>query len=88
MINFNVFLLRRIKSFGYALSGLATLFRDETNAKIHLVAACVAIVGGVWLEISGCEWIAVIVCIQQLKCIQESYIKLLDALRLLEIPLI
>lgn len=53
----------RLKSFKYAFSGLAVLFKEEHNALIHLVAALVAFVCGLFYSISAVEWIAVIFCI-------------------------
>ncbi|WP_300660774.1 diacylglycerol kinase family protein [Fluviicola sp.] len=51
----------RIKSFGYALAGLKTLFIEEHNARIHLVSALIAITLGFVLEISLNEWISLII---------------------------
>lgn len=51
----------RIKSFKYAFAGLKTLFLEEHNARIHLVAAVIAIVLGFVLRISGNEWISLVV---------------------------
>lgn len=53
----------RIKSFKYAFEGLKTLFAEEHNARIHLIAAIIAIILGVVLKISPGEWIAVIILI-------------------------
>jgi diacylglycerol kinase (ATP) len=51
---------QRLLSFKYAFAGLRTLFIEEHNARIHVIAALVAIVLGFVLEISGSEWIALI----------------------------
>lgn len=51
----------RIKSFKYAFAGLRTLFIEEHNARIHLVAAVIAIVLGFVLRISLNEWISLVV---------------------------
>jgi diacylglycerol kinase len=56
-------LKKRIQSFGFAFNGLKTLFREEPNARIHLVAAMVAIILGFLLKLSAGEWIAVIFAI-------------------------
>lgn len=53
----------RIKSFKYAFEGLKTLFAEEHNARIHLLAALIAIVLGFVLKISRGEWIALIIVI-------------------------
>ena len=52
---------QRFKSFKYALEGIRTLFREEHNARIHAIAALVAIVLGFVLKISGNEWIALVI---------------------------
>jgi diacylglycerol kinase len=51
---------QRLLSFKYAFAGLRTLFIEEHNARIHVIAALVAIVLGFVLKISGSEWIALI----------------------------
>lgn len=51
----------RIKSFGYALEGLKTLFIEEHNARIHLVSALIVIALGFVLKISLNEWISLII---------------------------
>ena len=54
---------KRIRSFGYAFTGLYELVRSEPNARIHLVAAILAVAGGFVLRISQLEWCAVLVVI-------------------------
>ena len=54
---------KRADSFRYAFAGIRTLFREEHNARIHLVAAVLAILAGVWLHISAGEWCAVVISI-------------------------
>lgn len=53
----------RAKSFSYALGGLLTLFKDQPNARIHVVAAIMAIAMGLFLGISSVEWILICLCI-------------------------
>jgi diacylglycerol kinase (ATP) len=50
----------RLKSFSHAFRGLWTLFRDEPNARIHLVAAMVAVGLGLYLGITRMEWVAIL----------------------------
>lgn len=52
-----------MNSFGYALRGVFTLFKEESNAKIHLLLAVIAIAMGFWFHISAMEWIAVAIVI-------------------------
>ncbi len=54
---------KRMKSFAYAFHGFSYLLRDEHNARIHLIAAILAIFLGFILDISNPEWIAIIIAI-------------------------
>lgn len=54
---------KRAKAFVYAWQGLKALIIYEHNARIHMVAAVVAVVAGILLRISALEWCAVVVCI-------------------------
>lgn len=54
---------KRGQSFGYAFRGLGQLFREEHNSRIHLCAAIMAIILGLWLRVSTWEWVALIGCI-------------------------
>ncbi|HEX7585571.1 MAG TPA: diacylglycerol kinase family protein [Prolixibacteraceae bacterium] len=53
----------RIKSFGYAFSGLYELIKSEPNARIHLVATIGAVTAGFLLDISNAEWCVVLIVI-------------------------
>jgi diacylglycerol kinase len=59
----NMSLQKRVASFRFALNGLADLFGSQPNARIHLVAAAVAVAAGVYFEIGRTEWIAVTFCV-------------------------
>ena len=54
---------KRLQSFVYAFQGIQALFRDEPNARIHLGAAVLVNVAGLWFKISTFEWVALWVCI-------------------------
>ncbi|MFV0469819.1 MAG: diacylglycerol kinase family protein [Dysgonomonas sp.] len=54
---------KRLQSFVYAFAGLKTLFKEEHNARIHVVVAVVVIVLGLLFHISAMEWLAVLLCI-------------------------
>lgn len=56
-------LSKRIKSFRFAFAGLKTLFKEEHNSWIHLIAAIGIIIAGIVLEISFMEWIAITIAI-------------------------
>lgn len=72
-------LSERIKSFKYAFAGLKTLFVEEHNARIHLLAAVSAMVLGLVLKISAYEWIFLVGAIS-LVFISELFNTSLEAL--------
>ena len=57
------FLKQRANAFKYAWQGIAYLFRNETHARIHLVAALLVLITGFMLQISPLEWCCIIICI-------------------------
>ncbi len=44
-------------SFGYAIQGLFSAFKQERNLKIHLIAIFFVLFVGVLLKLSSIEWI-------------------------------
>lgn len=46
----------RFGSFRFAFRGLASLFKNEHNARIHLIAAIVVVTAGIILRINLLEW--------------------------------
>lgn len=55
-------LKKRLNSFRYAFTGIATMFRSEPNAKIHLTIAVAVLAAGFFLQITAMEWCIVILC--------------------------
>lgn len=53
----------RLISFKYAGRGILTFFKKEHNARIHLAAAILAIVLGVFFHLNTTEWILIAGCI-------------------------
>jgi diacylglycerol kinase (ATP) len=51
---------RLVRSFGYAVSGLCRVARQEQNARIHLLVALCTVVAGCCFRISAGEWMAVV----------------------------
>jgi diacylglycerol kinase len=45
-----------LTSFKYAFSGVSHVVRTQPNARIHLSAALVVIVVGLWLGLNRTEW--------------------------------
>lgn len=56
-------LAARSRSFRYALNGIRLLLRTEHNARIHLLAAVLAVGAGFFFGISPGEWTAVVIVI-------------------------
>lgn len=51
------FLKKEWKSFGVAFKGLGFFFRNETHAKIHVLAMCITSFAGYYYKISTSEWL-------------------------------
>ncbi|MFT4825147.1 MAG: diacylglycerol kinase [Halioglobus sp.] len=49
-------LSQRLASFSYALRGVATLIKEQSNAQIHALATVVVIALAFYLGISRAEW--------------------------------
>ena len=55
-------LKKRIKSFGYAFQGIASLLKKEHNAWIHCLAIVVVTFAGLYFDITRTEWCIVCLC--------------------------
>ena len=56
-------LTERLRSIGYALSGVAHLIRNEHNAWIHLLATVVVIFLGCFYAVTSSDWMFLIIAI-------------------------
>jgi len=54
---------RLIKSFGYALSGIAYTTKTQLNFKIHLLAIAVVTILGWFLKLTASEWLWIVLAI-------------------------
>ncbi|KQR71241.1 diacylglycerol kinase family protein [Pedobacter sp. Leaf176] len=71
----------RMNSFKYAFSGLRLFFITEHNARIHILAAVLAIGLSFYLHLSSTEWIAILTVIAAVfvaEIINSSIEKLAD----------
>ncbi len=59
-MKFPVDLRKAFRSFRYAGKGIADLFIFENNARIHLFAAVVALVAGIYFQLSTTEWALIV----------------------------
>ena len=53
----------RLDSFRHAFAGIATLLREQHNARIHLLATLAVLALAFWLEVSRLEWLALLIAI-------------------------
>lgn len=56
------FIVKRLKSFGYAFQGIVTFICKEPNAWIHCIAVILVIFLGIHFDITNTEWCIVCIC--------------------------
>ncbi len=56
-------LLQRLRSFGFAFKGLATLLREQPHAQLHLLATLSVLALGYWLQLSRGDWQALLLVV-------------------------
>jgi len=56
-------MLRFIRSFGYAFRGIRSAFSNESNCRIQLLAAVLALLVSWYLGLSPVEWAIILLCI-------------------------
>lgn len=75
--------IRRLKSFAYALQGMAFLVRTEPNARVHLLATILVCAAGVYFSLSRADWlwiVAAIVLVWSAEAFNTALEQLADAL--------
>lgn len=55
--------MKFIQSLQFAIRGIITFFRNETNGQIQLVAAIIVVILGLVFKIDAMEWLVVVLCI-------------------------
>ena len=53
-------ILHEQKSFGYAIEGIVYSFKKGTHFKIHVAAAIVVVILGLFYSISSFEWLTIL----------------------------
>lgn len=56
-------MLRFLRSFGYAFRGIRSAFSNESNCRIQLLAAVLALFVSWYLGLSAVEWSVILLCI-------------------------
>ena len=57
------FFIRRLNSFAHALRGMGLLVRTQPNARVHLLAAGLVCIAGIYFGLSGTEWLWIVAAI-------------------------
>jgi diacylglycerol kinase len=55
--------VKLFNSFRFAFNGLSLVIREQQNFRIHLLAACIVVVAGIFTGLSGTEWCIVVILI-------------------------
>ncbi|MCF6365987.1 MAG: diacylglycerol kinase family protein [Bacteroidales bacterium] len=55
--------MKQLKTFKYALNGIAHVFKKEQNFRIHIIATILVIAAGVFFSIDRTEWMFIIIAI-------------------------
>lgn len=56
-------MIRLIRSFRYAASGILVCFKTQPNFRIHVLAATAAVIAGAGLQINRLQWSIITICI-------------------------
>lgn len=59
-------MIKLIRSFRYAASGILVCFKTQSNFRIHILAATVAVIAGAGLQISRLQWAIIAICISMM----------------------
>jgi len=52
-----------MKRFKYAIDGIIHVFKKEQNFRIHIIAAILVIIAGIFFSIDKTEWMIIIIAI-------------------------
>jgi diacylglycerol kinase (ATP) len=52
-----------LRAFGFAFAGLAYLARTQTNFRIELAVAAIAVFAGLWARLERWEWIVLVLTV-------------------------
>lgn len=72
----------RLKSFAYALQGVAQIVRTQPNARVHVLATALVCAAGVYFSLDRMEWlwlIAAIVLVWSAEAFNTALEELADA---------
>ncbi len=56
-------IMKQLQTFKHALNGIANVFKNEQNFRIHIIATILAIITGILFSIEKTEWMMIIIAI-------------------------
>jgi len=59
----NNFISKEVRSFGYALSGIAACIKKDRHIRFHFIAVGIVSAAGIYLNLSLVEWCVILLCI-------------------------
>ena len=62
-MNFDKKILKLLRKFGYAITGLRTSIKEEKSLVIHLIIAFLTLIAGMILQLNTISWAIIIVVI-------------------------
>jgi undecaprenol kinase len=83
-ISFSEWIRRRAQSFVHAGRGILLLLVTQWNFRVHLVAALVTVVLGIYFQITLIEWVVLVVAIALVLCAEAVNTAIEHAVDLLE----
>ena len=66
----NVYMLRLIRSFSFALNGLKICVLKGANFKIHLFCTVLAVMMGLYFHLAVNDWLILLLCIGFVLCME------------------
>lgn len=57
------YLKKRVRSFGFAISGIVAFVRSEPHALLHFIATVIVVTAGFYYHLSDMQWIAILTVI-------------------------
>ncbi len=55
--------MKNLQTFKHAINGITQVFKKEQNFKIHIIAAILVIIAGIFFSIDKTEWMIIIIAI-------------------------
>src|SRR5687768_2885515 len=70
-----------LRSFSFAFKGIYAFFKNENNARVHLLASVFVVISGIFFHLERAEWLWICLCVALVwitEAINTSIEKLVD----------